>query len=61
MGSPEVEAIQVGIVALGIPPGSLVIHGTVGRAQVVVLIFGGEEIVVVGSQGVTCSERTYIT
>lgn len=61
MGTPKVEAIQVGSVALSIPPGSMIMHGTAGRTQVVVFVFGGEEFVVLRSQGVTCSERTCIT
>lgn len=61
MGTPKVEAIQVGSVALRVPPGSMVALGTAGRALVIVLVFGGEELVVMESQGVTCSERTYIT
>lgn len=42
MGTPQVEAIQVGSVALGVPPGSMVTHGTAGSTAVIVLVFGGE-------------------
>lgn len=39
-----------------VPPGPLVLHGTIGSIFVAVLIFGGEGVVVVGRQGITCSE-----
>lgn len=61
MGTPKVEAIQVGSVAVGVPPGSMVAHGTAGRNTVIVFVFGGGELVVMGCQGVTCSEKTCIT
>lgn len=54
MGTPEVEAIEVGSVALRVPPGSVVPLRTVGRTLVIVLVFGREELVVLVSQRVTC-------
>ena len=52
---PEVAAVQVGRVTTVVPPGPLVLHGTVRGTLVVVLVFGGEEMVFVGRQGITCS------
>ena len=56
MGAPEVATVQVGHVAVIVPPGSLVLLGTVARVAVVVLVLGGESEVVVVRQGVACSE-----
>lgn len=53
--SPEVAAVQVGGVAGVVPPGAVVLLRAVSRMVVVVLVFGGEELVSVGRQGVTCS------
>lgn len=53
--SPEVAAVQVGRVTTVVPPGPLELHCTVRGTLVVVLVFGGEELVLVGRQGITCS------
>lgn len=58
VGPPEVAPVEVGHVTVVIPPGSLVLHGTVFSISVVILVFGGESSVVVGRQGIACSEET---
>lgn len=60
MRTPEVETIEVGSVTIRVPPGSVESLRTAGRILVIVLIFGREELVVLDSQRVTCSERTCI-
>lgn len=44
---------------VGIPPGSLELHSTIRRTHIVVLVFGGEEVVVVGPQRITCSQKMW--
>ena len=54
---PEVAAVQVGGVAGVIPPGPLELRGAAGGALVVVAVFGGEGVISVVRQGITCSGR----
>lgn len=56
MGSPKVVTIQVRHVTGIVPPGPVVQLSTMLRTRVIVLVFGGEGMAIVGRQGVTCSD-----
>ena len=38
----KIQTIQVGVVALFVPPGAIMCHGTVTTAAVIITIFGGK-------------------
>ena len=51
-----VQTIEVGVMTVGIPPGTLVIHSTINTAPlVIVTIFGGEGHTTMVGQRITCS------
>lgn len=51
-----VLAVEVGPVAVLVPPGSFVRQGTVSDSDVVVSVFCGEGPALVVAQGVTCEQ-----
>lgn len=54
----SVLAVEVGAVAVLIPPGAFVGHGTVGYRNIVVPVLGGERAALVVSEGVPCGKRS---
>lgn len=48
-----VEAVQVGFVAVHVPPASSIGHGTAGDGGCRVAVFGGEDLIVVVTQRVS--------
>lgn len=53
----SVLAVEVGPMAVLIPPSPLVGHGTVGHGHVVVPVLGGEGTALVVGEGVPCGKR----
>ena len=51
----EVQTIQVGPEAIVVPPGAMIIQRAVGRALVVVAIFGGKWKTTMITEGITSS------
>ena len=51
--SVKIQTIQVGAVAILIPPGAFILHGTVTTATVIVTIFGGKWISSVIRKGIS--------
>lgn len=54
VGPPEVATVQVRHVTTSVPPGPLVQHRAACRVLVIVPVFGGEELVFVSCQGISC-------
>lgn len=52
-----VLAIEVGAVAVLIPPGPFIGHGTIGHSNIVVPVLGGEGAALVIGEGVPCGKR----
>lgn len=52
----SILAIEVGAVAVLVPPGPFVGHGTVGHSDVIVPVLGGEGATLVISEGVPCGK-----
>lgn len=55
----SVLAVEVGAVAVLVPPGPFVGHGTVGHSHVVVPVLGGEGAALVIGEGVSCGKRCH--
>lgn len=53
----SVLAIEVGAVAVLIPPGPFIGHGAVGHSHVIVPVLGGEGAALVIAEGVPCGKR----
>lgn len=53
----SILAVEVGPVAVLIPPGPLVGHGAVGHGHIVVPVLGGEGAALVIGEGVPCGKR----
>lgn len=53
----SVLAIEVSAVAVLVPPGPFVGHGTVGHSDIVVPVLGGEGAALVIGEGVPCRKR----
>ena len=51
----KIQTIQVGVVAIIVPPGAFIIHGTVATVAVIVTIFGGKWISSVRTKGISSS------
>ena len=51
--SVKVQTIQVGEVAIVVPPGAFTFHGTIVSGVVIVTIFGGEWISSVSTKGIS--------
>ena len=49
----EVQTIQVGHVAIFVPPGAFICHGTVTTVAVIITIFGGKWISSVIREGIS--------
>lgn len=57
MAGLSVLAVEVGAVAVLVPPGPFVGHGTVGHCNIIVPVLGGEGASLVIGEGVSCGER----
>lgn len=53
----SVLAIEVGAVAVLIPPGPFVGHGAISHSNIVVPVLGGEGAALVIGEGVPCEKR----
>ena len=49
----KVQTIQVGVVAIFVPPGAFILHGTVTTVAVIITIFGGKWISSVSIKGIS--------
>lgn len=54
----RVLPIEIGPVAVLVPPGALVRHGTVGNSNVIVSVLCGERASLVIAKGVSCKKNT---